>query len=130
MAIYLNGIKHNKIYFGGQEFTGLFHAGSSFIQAADELGSLTVSASRARGRTTLTIRLSDPNGIRAVSSATLTARDGTTATITGDLARADANTFTDTDSRANARWNRGSLSVTYVDAASGNSHTLTQTWTV
>ena len=129
MGIYFGGVEYSGIHIGGLDFTGIQVSGSSFIQS-DEPGNLTVSARRTSGRTTITFSITDPNGIRALTSASAAARDGTRADFLGDFSRDDANTFSGDDTRGNARWNRGTLTVVYVDAASGRSHTLIQTWSV
>ncbi|MCY4535187.1 MAG: hypothetical protein OXB91_07465 [Bryobacterales bacterium] len=72
--------------------------------------------------------LSDPDGIRSVGRATVTARsDGQVAEIT--FTRRDANTFVHAIPRRNSRWNSGTMSVAYIDGL-GNSITLVADWTV
>ena len=129
MGVYLGGVEYGKVYAGGLEFSGLQVRGQSY-KSSDTPGTLNLSVTRSGGRTTWTFSITDPNGIRAVTAATMTARDGTVANILADFTRSDANTFGGTDTRANARWRRGNMSVTYVDATSGASHTLTQAWDV
>ena len=129
MAIYLAGVEYSEVHVGGVEFSGLQLRGQSYLES-DTPGTLTVTARRVGGATTFALSITDPNGIRSITSATLIARDGQRADALGDFSRSDANTFAGTDRRANARWRRGSLTVVYVDATSGTSHTLTQTWSV
>ena len=94
----------------------------------DRPGTLSVSVTLQGRNYEFTFSVADPDGIRALTSATVTASDGTSADALADFARRDANTFAGTDSRRNARWASGTMSVTYVDATSGESRTLTQTW--
>ena len=130
MGIYFGGVEYTGIHIRGQEFSGLELGGAGYISEADVPGTLSIAASVARGTRNFNFSIVDTNGIRSITSATLEARDGTSANVLTDFARTDANTFAGTDSRRNARWNRGMLTVTYVDAASGNSHTLTATWSI
>ena len=98
---------------------------------SDSPGTLAVAVRRSGRDYIFTFSVSDPDGIRSLTAATVTARsDGTQASALGDLSRSDANTFSGTDTRRNARWMSGTMSVTYVDATSGESHTLTQDWSV
>ena len=129
MGIYLAGWEYAKAYVGGREFSGIQLRGQRYLES-DSPGTLTVTASRQGGATAFALSITDPNGIRSLTSAVLTARDNQRADIIGDFSRSNANTFSGTDRRANARWRRGSLTVVYVDATSGASHTLTQTWSV
>ena len=95
----------------------------------DRPGTLAVSVVL-RGRDyNFTFSVTDPDGIRSLTSATVTARDGTNANALRDFSRSNANTFAGTDSRRNARWASGTMTVVYVDATSGQSHTLSMTWT-
>ena len=98
--------------------------------APDMPGTLTVSVDQVGRNFNFTFSVSDPNGIRSLTSAVLTSRDSRTADVLSDFSRSDANTFSGTDSRRNARWSSGSLGVVYVDAVSGNSHTLLETFSV
>ena len=94
----------------------------------DRPGVLMVQVTRVGRDYTFVFSVSDPNGIRSLISATVTASDGRQASAIGDFARTDANTFAGRDSRRNARWASGTMSVTYVDATSGQSVTLQETW--
>ena len=96
------------------------------VTPADTPGTLSVSVTRVGRNYNFTFSVTDTDGIRSLTSATVTANDGRTADATGDFARRNANTFAGTDSRRNARWSSGSFSVVYVDNTSGQSHTLTQ----
>lgn len=129
MAIYFGGVEYGKIYIGGREFSGLQLRGQAYLES-DTPGSLSVAVTLVGRNYNFVLSITDPDGIRSLTSATFTARDGTTANVLEDFSRSDANTFAGTDSRRNARWASGTLSVTYVDATSGASHTLTQTWSV
>ena len=95
----------------------------------DQRGTLTPRIALSGRNYNFAITLADADGVRGITSAILTARDGQTADITSDWVTTDANTRTHTDSRRNARWASGSISVTYVDGA-GNTATLTGTWSV
>ena len=94
----------------------------------DTPGTLSVTVTQVGRNYNFVFSVADPNGIRSLTSAMVTARDGTRADVIGDFSRSDANTFAGTDSRRNARWASGTMTVTYVDATSGASRTLTQTW--
>ena len=96
---------------------------------ADRTGTLSVAVTR-RGRDyNFVFSVIDPDGIRSLTAATVTASsDGQTASALADFSRSDANTFAGSDSRRNARWASGTMSVTYVDATSGESRTVTGTW--
>ena len=96
---------------------------------ADQPGTLTPRVALSGRDYRFAITLVDPDGVRGITSATLTARDGTTADITSDWVTTDANTRTHTDSRRNNRWSSGTVSVTYVDGA-GNTDTLTANWSL
>ena len=96
----------------------------------DSPGSVSVTATRSGSNRNFAFNLTDINGIRSITSATLTASDGRTANVLSDFTRSNSNTFTGTDTRRNARWNSGTLTVTYVDATSGDSHTVVDTWSL
>ena len=95
----------------------------------DTPGVLAISVTRQGRNYIFTFSIGDTDGIRSVTAASLTASDGTNSNVLSDFSRRNANTFAGTDSRRNARWASGSISLTYVDATSGASHTLTNTWT-
>ena len=96
----------------------------------DQPGILSVSVVRRGSNYNFSYSITDPNGVRSVTAATVTANDGRVApSIVGDFSRTNANTFSGTRSRRNARWASGTLSLTYVDDISGDSHTLTKDWT-
>ena len=130
MPIYIAGQEYDHAYIAGVQADEIHVAGAEYQPASDTPGTLTVTASRSSGTTTFNFSITDPDGIRSLTSATLTARDSTTANVRSDFSRTNANTFGGTDTRRNARWNSGTLSVTYVDNTSGASHTLSQTWAV
>ena len=129
MGIYFAGAEYSEIHVAGAEPRKV-QAGGSEYHSADSPGTLTVTASRAGGRVRFTFSVADPDGIRSVTSAVLTASDGRTANVRSDFSRSNANTFAGTDSRGHNRWRSGSLTVVYVDNASGGTRTLTQTWSV
>ena len=129
MGIYLGGREYDGIYIGGQEFSDVSIRGLNYFES-DTPGSATIAVVL-RGRNyEFTFSVTDPDGIRSVTTATLTASDGTQANIMGDFARNDANTFDGVDSRRNARWRSGTMRITYVDAASGESRTVSANWSV
>lgn len=96
---------------------------------ADRPGTLSVTVTQSGRNYNFVMSVTDPDGIRSLTTATVTSRDGRQASVLGDFSRSDANTFAGTDSRRNARWSSGTLTVVYVESASGSSRTLTQTWT-
>ena len=100
------------------------------VGPVDRAGTLAVAVVLQGRDYNFTFSVTDPDGIRSLTAATVTARDNTVANALGDFSRSDANTFAGTDSRRNARWSSGTMSVTYVDATSGESRTLTRTWSV
>ena len=130
MTFAIGGMKATGGAIGGMKITGGAVGGVKFSVASDEPGRLSVSVQRSGRNYNFTFSVSDPNGIRSITSATARASDGTNADATGDFVRRNANTFTGTDSRRNARWARGTMSVTYVDNTSGASHTLQQSWSI
>ena len=131
MGIYFAGQEYDEIHIAGEEFSRVIFGGTEYHapSAPDVVGTLTISVTRSGRNYAFAFSVTDPNGIRSITSATLTARDDTEANIMSDFVRSDANTFQGTDTRRNARWSRGTIAVTYVDATSGASHTLTRNWT-
>ena len=90
---------------------------------------LALTVTRSGGASQFVFSVTDPDGIRSLSAATLTATsDGRQADVVADFTRSTANTFGGSDSRAHARWRSGTMSVTYMDDRSGQSVTLTRTW--
>ena len=103
----------------------------SVVTPVDTPGTYTVTGSRISGRNpyqTISV-LTDTDGIRAVSSAIFTASDGTTSDRTSSFARTDTNTFSATLRLRNARWQAGSVAITYTDG-NGVTSTLTDTWSI
>lgn len=94
----------------------------------DSPGTLSVAVTLSGRNYGFVFSVSDPDGIRSLTAATVTARDNTVDNVLADFARSDANTFAGSDSRRNARWASGTMTLTYVDAKSGESRTLTQNW--
>ena len=94
----------------------------------DRPGVLDLAVTRSGRDFNFVFSVSDPDGIRSLSTATVTATDGTVANALGDFSRSDANTFAGRDSRRNARWASGIMRVTYVDATSGRPVSLTRAW--
>lgn len=97
-------------------------------EPVDQPGTLKVDVARQGRNYNFVFSITDPDGIRSLTAAMVTASDGTVANALGDFARTDANTFSGRDSRRNARWASGTMSVTYVDDTSGAAHTLQQAW--
>ena len=127
MAIYFNGIEYSKAYVRGIEVSGIAVGGEAYLSSDTSLSLTVTQASRGYD---FAFSVTDPDGIRSISAATVTASDGTQASALEDFARTNANTFAGTDNRRNARWASGTMSVTYVDATSGASVTVTGTWSV
>ena len=97
----------------------------------DRPGTLTVSAvagGRRNAGAVVTGRVTDPDGIRGITSTTLLARDGQTQTIAET--RVDANTYGFSQVYNNSRWRTATLTVVYIDATDGESKTLTETYAV
>ena len=80
MGIYFGGNEYDEIHIAGNEFSKL-QAGASIYHELDQLGTLTADVTRSGGATVFAFSVSDPNGIRSISAATLTARDNTVANI-------------------------------------------------
>ena len=125
MGAALGAQKIGGIAIGGSQIGGMA-LGSRVVYrkpvvVTDSAGVLTPNVTLSGRNYVFASTITDPDGIRGITSAVLTARDGQTATI--DFTRRDDNTFTHAQSRRNARWASGTMRVTYVDATSGNSHT-------
>ena len=128
MAIYAGGQEYSKTYIGGVEFTGALAGGSRYLAPppTDQTGALAPGVTREGRNYIFASVLSDPDGIRSVDAASITARsDGQVAQI--EWTRRDANTFTHAASRRNARWATGTMSVTYTDG-NGVQSTVTDDW--
>ena len=99
----------------------------------DRPGTLVLSAiaggTRNRGAV-VSGRLADSDGIRSLTTAVITARDGTTQNEMGDFTRSDTNTFAYRDTFNNARWRSGSMTVSYVDGTDGQTKTLTTAYSI
>ena len=131
MGIYFAGAEYDEIHVAGNEFSGLLARGQDYAPATDSPGTLTLSVTRrGAGGANFEFSVADPDGVRSISAATLTATDGTAANVLGDFSRTNANTFGGIDSRRHNRWRVGTMSVTYVDNTSGESRTVTQDWSV
>lgn len=96
----------------------------------DRLGTLSVNAVRQSRGATINYSIADADGIRSVTSVVMVAGDDTRSDVTSEAARSDANTFSGTSRRNNNKWRVGSITITYVDAASGESRTLMQSWSL
>ena len=101
----------------------------------DNPGRLTVTVARLSSRNErYTFTLTDADGINDNTGSftnltvNVTSRDGRTDRVT--LFRVDANTWRGTRDSANDRWLQGTAVVTYVDATSGASHTITETYSL
>lgn len=93
-------------------------------------GTLSVNAVRQSRGATINYSIADADGIRSVTSVVMVAGDDTRSDVTSEAARSDANTFSGTSRRLNNKWRVGSITITYVDAASGESRTLTGSWSI
>ena len=92
----------------------------------DQPGTLAPGVTRSGRNYVFASVLTDPDGIRSVDASTVTARsDGQVVQI--DWNRRDANTFVHAQSRRNARWAAGTMSITYTDG-NGVQTTLVQDW--
>ena len=132
MGIYFSGNEYNEIHVSGNELTRLQAGGQTYHTKSrpDTPGALNVTAVRRRNGATIDYLVTDVNGIRSLTSVIMRASDGTVSNVTSATARTDANTFAGTSVRANNKWRNASITITYVDARSGASHTLTQNWSI
>ena len=132
MGIHFNGQEYTRAYIAGQEVSKALIAGiERFTEpVSDRQGTLTVGASRRSRGATINYSITDPNGIRGITSVIMLADDGTRSDVTSQITRTDANTFGGTNVRSNNKWRVASITITYVDAASGASHTLTESWSL
>ena len=73
--------------------------------------------------------LTDSRGIRTGASAVITSRDGRTQNVAISR-QGDSNTFVGFFTPRHNRWLTATAVVTYVDATSGDSHTITQPYTI
>lgn len=101
------------------------------VAPVDRPGTLTVTGTRISGRSPFRVAftLVDLDGVGRVTAATLTARDNQTRDILASLTRTDASTMAFTIDLRNARWQSGTVSVTYADSTSVVS-TLTGAWSI
>lgn len=134
MAIYFAGQAFTKAYLAGMEISKIQVGASEVFEkpADDTAGTLTLVATRASRGASFVITLADTDGVRSVTAADMTGNRGRSANadVVALFARTDANTFAARFARNNNRFREGFIDVTYVDAASGASHTLRQTWNV
>ena len=93
-------------------------------------GTLALNVYREANKNVFQFSVTDRDGIQSLTAATVTARDGQTASVLGDFSRDDANTFSGSDQRNNNRWRRGTMAVTYIETATGKSRTVTGAWDV
>ena len=129
-AVYLGNERIGAIYLGD---TKVYERTVAPPEPVDRPGTLNAGVTTS-GRRNIAIAavVSDPDGIRSIDAATLTARsDGRVVNIndSGDWVRRDANSFTHADTRGRNVWADGTLSVTYTDG-NGVQSTLTDTWSV
>lgn len=133
MSLAIAGVKATGGAINGIKFTKGSLRGIKFDTSpapVDQPGTLTASRTRQRRNHVITVSVSDPNGIRALSSVTFTAAsDGTAVDGTVDFSRTDANTFDGDFARRNSRWSSGTVTVVYVETLTGNSFTLRANWT-
>ena len=103
------------------------------VLPVDQPGTLTIAAQRISGRNPYetTITITDPDGIRAITSMIFTSDvDGATSDRTSQLARIDANTFaTRALALRNARWARATVAATYADG-NGVASTLRESYSI
>ena len=138
MGFAIGTSKVDGLAFAGEKVGGFAIGSEKVFSSAqpapvDQPGTLTIVAQRISGRNPYQVNatVTDPDGIRAVTSAIFTsAVDSQTSDRTAQFARTDANTFS-TGARAlrNARWARSSVVVTYTDGL-GNTSTLTQSYAI
>ena len=127
----------SKYYDGNDEVDALYD-GPDFVYRravtpVDRPGTLDAGVTRSGSRNiAIAAVVSDPDGIRSIDAATLTARsDGRVVNIndSGDWVRRDANSFTHADTRGRNVWAGGTMSVTYTDG-NGVQSTSMDTWSV
>ena len=128
-GIYFGGQEYDTIYLGGNEFTALRLRGQTY-HTADNLGTLSVTPTRRSRGVDVNYSITDADGIRAVTAVIMLAGDGTRSDVTSEITRTNANTFSGVSNRANNKWRNANITITYTDATSGASHTLTQAWSV
>ena len=100
--------------------------------ATDTPGRLTVTGTRRAGRNPygVTIVLTDTDGVRAITAATLTSNDGQVRPdMAGEYEIQSTTVRTWARDLRNARWASGTVSVTYTDG-NGVSATLTGAWSI
>ena len=121
----------------GTEVVGGMKVGTEMIyeKAApapvDRPGTLRVTAvagGRRNAGAVVSMSVSDPDGIRSITSMQLLAGDGNTQAIA--IARVSATEFAGQQTYNNARWRSASLTVVYVEESTGTARTLTQRYTV
>ena len=132
MARFRNGIEYTRRFRAGQELDAIQRRGVTYFTkpSANVGGVLSVAAVRRSRGATIDFSIADADGIRAVTSVIMLANDGTRSDVTSTIARTDANTFAGTSVRSNNKWRVASITITYVDATSGASHTLTENWSL
>ena len=132
MGIYFGGEEYDAINIAGRSFTGVTVRGQDYSPEThtDTAGTLTADATRQSRGANINYSITDPDGIRGVTSVIMLADDGTRSDVTAQITRSDANTFSGTSRRLNNKWRVASITITYVDAVSGASHTLTQSWSL
>ena len=134
MALRINGKVVDGMRIAGKIAGGVRIGGevTSFAAVApvDQPGTLNVSAvagGRRNAGAVVTARLTDPDGIRSITSTELLARDGQTQAIADT--RVDANTYGFTQTYNNARWRTATMTVVYIDGT-GATRTLSQAYSV
>lgn len=134
MGIYVGATEVAGLYVGATEISDA-HVGSDEVLAetmtvTDATGALTVRATRRSRGANIDYSITDTDGIRSITSVVMVAGDDTRSDVTSQIARDDANTFSGTSARNNNKWRVASITITYVDATSGASHTLTERWSL
>ena len=123
----------NKVVGGlviDNKVVGGFVVDNKLAYRSDQPGTMSLSVTQSGRNYEFQFSVTDADGIRSLTSATARASDGTTDDVLADLSRSDADTFSGTDSRRNARWASGTMTVQYVDATSGETRTVSERWSV
>ena len=128
MAVYFGGTEYREINIAGAQYGALQIAGADYHET-DTPGTLQIATeTEGANVTNLTFTVSDPDGIRAISSAVMVAgSDGTRSDIASSFALSSGS-YVAVSNRRNRKWRSGSITVSYVDAGSGETRTLTGTW--
>ena len=117
----------DEMFLGADKLDELHMDDAEIFSTADRPGTLTINAVTMGRDEIVTGGFSDPDGIRSVTSAVLTARDRNTRDMA--VTRTSVNEYSiDRIALRNDRWKQATLVVVYVDAGDGESKTLTQSY--